>query len=92
MQKEGEDGSSCGKRYSQSMVTAELQRLAEKQAARQYSPASHINLLTQQVWTVWNAKELFAPGDGINRVLSPSLTSLFPLCVCLLNEYWLVTS
>ncbi|XP_047396791.1 tubulin polyglutamylase TTLL5 isoform X15 [Sciurus carolinensis] len=49
MQKEGEDGSSYGKRYSQSMVTAELQRLAEKQAARQYSPASHISLLTQQV-------------------------------------------
>uniref|UniRef100_A0A8D2DN52 Tubulin--tyrosine ligase-like protein 5 n=1 Tax=Sciurus vulgaris TaxID=55149 RepID=A0A8D2DN52_SCIVU len=49
MQKEGEDGSSYGKRYNQSMVTAELQRLAEKQAARQYSPASHISLLTQQV-------------------------------------------
>lgn len=31
------------------MVTAELQRLAEKQAARQYSPSTHISLLTQQV-------------------------------------------
>ncbi|XP_063500240.1 tubulin polyglutamylase TTLL5 isoform X32 [Symphalangus syndactylus] len=48
-QKEGEDASLYSKRYNQSMVTAELQRLAEKQAARQYSPSSHINLLTQQV-------------------------------------------
>uniref|UniRef100_A0A2K6GA22 Tubulin--tyrosine ligase-like protein 5 n=1 Tax=Propithecus coquereli TaxID=379532 RepID=A0A2K6GA22_PROCO len=48
-QKEGEDGSLYSKRYSQSMITAELQRLAEKQAARQYSPSSHISLLTQQV-------------------------------------------
>ncbi|XP_006157112.1 tubulin polyglutamylase TTLL5 isoform X12 [Tupaia chinensis] len=48
-QKEGEDGSLYNKRYNPSMVTAELQRLAEKQAARQYSPSSHINLLTQQV-------------------------------------------
>ncbi|XP_035300712.1 tubulin polyglutamylase TTLL5 isoform X16 [Cricetulus griseus] len=47
-QKESEDGS-FNRRYNQSLVTAELQRLAEKQAARQYSPASHINLLTQQV-------------------------------------------
>nr|XP_048305196.1 tubulin polyglutamylase TTLL5 isoform X14 [Myodes glareolus] len=47
-QKEGEDGS-FSRRYNQSLVTAELQRLAEKQAARQYSPATHINLLTQQV-------------------------------------------
>ncbi|KAL1790110.1 tubulin polyglutamylase TTLL5 isoform X6 [Sigmodon hispidus] len=47
-QKEGEDGS-FNRRYNQSLVTAELQRLAEKQAARQYSPASHISLLTQQV-------------------------------------------
>uniref|UniRef100_A0A2R9C5J1 Tubulin--tyrosine ligase-like protein 5 n=1 Tax=Pan paniscus TaxID=9597 RepID=A0A2R9C5J1_PANPA len=48
-QKEGEDASLYSKRYNQSVVTAELQRLAEKQAARQYSPSSHINLLTQQV-------------------------------------------
>ncbi|XP_036169529.1 tubulin polyglutamylase TTLL5 isoform X2 [Myotis myotis] len=49
MQKEGEDVSSYTRRYNQSMVTAELQRLAEKQAARQYSPSTHISLLTQQV-------------------------------------------
>ncbi|XP_033043250.1 tubulin polyglutamylase TTLL5 isoform X11 [Trachypithecus francoisi] len=48
-QKEGEDASLYSKRYNQSIVTAELQRLAEKQAARQYSPSSHINLLTQQM-------------------------------------------
>lgn len=48
-QKEGEDGSSYSRRYNPSMVTAELQRLAEKQAARQYSPSTHISLLTQQV-------------------------------------------
>ncbi|XP_029808034.1 tubulin polyglutamylase TTLL5 [Suricata suricatta] len=47
--KEGEDGSPSSKRYNPSMVTAELQRLAEKQAARQYSPSTHISLLTQQV-------------------------------------------
>ncbi|XP_062944929.1 tubulin polyglutamylase TTLL5 isoform X7 [Cynocephalus volans] len=48
-QKEGEDGSSYSRRFNHSVVTAELQRLAEKQAARQYSPSSHISLLTQQV-------------------------------------------
>ncbi|XP_019495904.1 PREDICTED: tubulin polyglutamylase TTLL5 isoform X8 [Hipposideros armiger] len=48
-QKEGEDGPSYSRRYSQHMVSAELQRLAEKQAARQYSPSTHISLLTQQV-------------------------------------------
>nr|KAF6394157.1 tubulin tyrosine ligase like 5 [Pipistrellus kuhlii] len=48
-QKEGEDVPSYSRRYNQSMVTAELQRLAEKQAARQYSPSTHISLLTQQV-------------------------------------------
>ncbi|XP_054944603.1 tubulin polyglutamylase TTLL5 isoform X5 [Physeter macrocephalus] len=48
-QKEGEDGSSYSRRYNPSTVTAELQRLAEKQAARQYSPSTHVSLLTQQV-------------------------------------------
>uniref|UniRef100_A0A452RDI9 Tubulin--tyrosine ligase-like protein 5 n=1 Tax=Ursus americanus TaxID=9643 RepID=A0A452RDI9_URSAM len=48
-QREGEDGSPYSRRYNPSMVTAELQRLAEKQAARQYSPSTHISLLTQQV-------------------------------------------
>ncbi|XP_065608058.1 tubulin polyglutamylase TTLL5 [Cyrtonyx montezumae] len=44
-----EDASSLGKRYSPSMVVAELQQLAEKQAACQYSPPSHASLLTQQL-------------------------------------------
>ncbi|XP_034498996.1 tubulin polyglutamylase TTLL5 isoform X11 [Ailuropoda melanoleuca] len=48
-QREEEDGSPYSRRYNPSMVTAELQRLAEKQAARQYSPSTHISLLTQQV-------------------------------------------
>ncbi|KAM6134177.1 LOW QUALITY PROTEIN: tubulin polyglutamylase TTLL5 [Phoenicopterus ruber ruber] len=47
--KDAEDTSSPGKRYSPSMVAAELQQLAEKQAACQYSPPSHISLLTQQL-------------------------------------------
>lgn len=49
MTKDGEDSSSLSKRYSHTIVAAELQRLAEKQAARQYSPPSHISLLTQQL-------------------------------------------
>uniref|UniRef100_A0A8B9MMB2 Tubulin--tyrosine ligase-like protein 5 n=1 Tax=Accipiter nisus TaxID=211598 RepID=A0A8B9MMB2_9AVES len=49
MYKDAEDTSSQGKRYSPSMVAAELQQLAEKQAACQYSPPSHISILTQQV-------------------------------------------
>lgn len=47
--KDAENSSSQGRRYNHSTVAAELQRLAEKQAARQYSPPSHISLLTQQV-------------------------------------------
>ncbi|KAJ7345019.1 hypothetical protein JRQ81_000969 [Phrynocephalus forsythii] len=42
------DGEDC-RRYNHGVVAAELQRLAEKQAARQYSPPSHISLLTQQL-------------------------------------------
>ncbi|XP_037756645.1 tubulin polyglutamylase TTLL5 isoform X6 [Chelonia mydas] len=47
--KDAENSSSQGRRYNHSIVAAELQRLAEKQAARQYSPPSHISLLTQQL-------------------------------------------
>ncbi|KAM6311735.1 tubulin polyglutamylase TTLL5 [Aegotheles albertisi] len=49
MHKDAEDTSSQSKLYSPSMVAAELQQLAEKQAACQYSPPSHISLLTQQL-------------------------------------------
>ncbi|XP_025912953.1 tubulin polyglutamylase TTLL5 isoform X4 [Apteryx rowi] len=47
--KDAEDTSCHGKHYSPSMVAAELQQLAEKQATRQYSPLSHISLLRQQL-------------------------------------------
>ncbi|XP_075782956.1 tubulin polyglutamylase TTLL5 isoform X4 [Pelodiscus sinensis] len=47
--KDEENSSSQSRRYNHSIVAAELQRLAEKQAARQYSPPSHISLLTQQL-------------------------------------------
>ncbi|XP_057588741.1 tubulin polyglutamylase TTLL5 isoform X5 [Hippopotamus amphibius kiboko] len=76
-QREGEDGSSHSKRYNPSMVTAELQRLAEKQAARQYSPSTHISLLTQQVTNlnlasgVINRSSASTP-PTLRPVLSPS--------------------
>lgn len=79
-QKEGEEVS-FNRRYNQSLVTAELQRLAEKQAARQYSPASHISLLTQQVGADQAATELCGSeswGAGA-RHTGPSVTLLF-LC------------
>ncbi|XP_034624373.1 tubulin polyglutamylase TTLL5 isoform X5 [Trachemys scripta elegans] len=47
--KDAENSSSQSRRYNHSIVAAELQRLAEKQATRQYSPPSHISLLTQQL-------------------------------------------
>ncbi|XP_039392654.1 tubulin polyglutamylase TTLL5 isoform X3 [Mauremys reevesii] len=47
--KDAENSSSHSRRYNHSIVAAELQRLAEKQATRQYSPPSHISLLTQQL-------------------------------------------
>ncbi|XP_076979235.1 tubulin polyglutamylase TTLL5 isoform X15 [Tamandua tetradactyla] len=76
-QKEGEDGSSYSRRYSQSMVTAELQRLAEKQAARQYSPSSHITLLTQQVTNLNLASGVVSRSSAstpptLRPVISPS--------------------
>ncbi|XP_045144107.1 tubulin polyglutamylase TTLL5 [Echinops telfairi] len=76
--REGEDSSSCNKRYSQSMVTAELQRLAEKQAARQYSPSSHISLLTQQVTNLNLASGVISRSSAstpptLRPVISPSV-------------------
>lgn len=49
MHKDAEQASSQGKRHGPSVVAAELQQLAEKQAACQYSSPSHVSLLTQQV-------------------------------------------
>ncbi|XP_060243867.1 tubulin polyglutamylase TTLL5 isoform X2 [Meriones unguiculatus] len=75
-QKEGEEGS-FNRRYNQSLVTAELQRLAEKQAARQYSPASHISLLTQQVTNLNLASSVINRSSAstpptLRPVISPS--------------------
>ncbi|XP_047650852.1 tubulin polyglutamylase TTLL5 isoform X10 [Phacochoerus africanus] len=72
-QKEGEDGSSYSRRYNPSMVTAELQRLAEKQAARHYSPSTHISLLTQQVTNLNLASGI------INRSSASTPPSLRPV-------------
>ncbi|NXK55035.1 TTLL5 polyglutamylase, partial [Chauna torquata] len=56
--------SSQGKRYSPSMVAAELQQLAEKQAACQYSPPSHISLLTQQLSSLNLASGALSKGNA----------------------------
>ncbi|KAM9202494.1 tubulin polyglutamylase TTLL5 isoform 2-T2 [Dugong dugon] len=77
-EREGEDGSSYSKRYNQSVVTAELQRLAEKQAARQYSPSSHISLLTQQVTNLNLASGVISRSSAstpptLQPVISPSV-------------------
>ncbi|XP_006884839.1 PREDICTED: tubulin polyglutamylase TTLL5 [Elephantulus edwardii] len=76
-QREGEDTSAFSKRYSQTMVTAELQRLAEKQAARQYSPSSHISLLSQQVTNLNLASGVLSRSSAsappnLRPVISPS--------------------
>ncbi|EHH28061.1 hypothetical protein EGK_18400, partial [Macaca mulatta] len=84
-QKEGEDASLHSKRYNQSMVTAELQRLAEKQAARQYSPSSHINLLTQQVTNLNLATGI------INRSSASTPPTLRPI-ISPSGPTWLVQS
>ncbi|XP_010281534.1 PREDICTED: tubulin polyglutamylase TTLL5, partial [Phaethon lepturus] len=64
MHKDAEDTSSQGKCYSPSMVAAELQQLAEKQAACQYSPPSHISLLTQQLTNLNLASGAISKGNA----------------------------
>ncbi|XP_042669124.1 tubulin polyglutamylase TTLL5 isoform X2 [Centrocercus urophasianus] len=59
-----EDAPSLGKRYSPSMVAAELQQLAEKQSACQYSPPSHISLLTQQLTSLNLASGAVGKGNA----------------------------
>ncbi|NWU48315.1 TTLL5 polyglutamylase, partial [Dromas ardeola] len=59
-----EDTSSQSKRYSPSMVAAELQQLSEKQAACQYSPPSHISLLTQQLTNLNLASGAISKGNA----------------------------
>ncbi|NWQ79984.1 TTLL5 polyglutamylase, partial [Columbina picui] len=62
--KDAEDASSKGKHYSHSMVAAELQQLAEKHAACQYSPPSHISLLTQQLTNLNLASGAISKGNA----------------------------
>ncbi|XP_032300518.1 tubulin polyglutamylase TTLL5 isoform X4 [Coturnix japonica] len=81
MNKGTEDAPSLGKRYSPSMVAAELQQLAEKQAACQYSPPSHISLLTQQLTSLNLASGAVSKG---NAAMPPSYRSALnrkgPVC------------
>ncbi|XP_075568755.1 tubulin polyglutamylase TTLL5 isoform X2 [Pelecanus crispus] len=63
MHKDAED-TSLGKRYSPSMVAAELQQLAEKQAACQYSPPSHMSILTQQLTNLNLASGAISKGNA----------------------------
>ncbi|XP_073098201.1 tubulin polyglutamylase TTLL5 isoform X3 [Manis javanica] len=80
-QKEGEDGSSYSKWYDQSMVTAELQRLAEKQAARQYSPSTPISLLTQQVTNLNMASDVTSRNSASTPpTLRPVIRPSGPTC------------
>ncbi|XP_062433499.1 tubulin polyglutamylase TTLL5 isoform X2 [Rhea pennata] len=62
--KDAEDASCHGKHYSPSMVAAELQQLTEKQATRQYSPPSHISLLTQQLTNLNLASGAISKGSA----------------------------
>ncbi|XP_071665554.1 tubulin polyglutamylase TTLL5 isoform X5 [Patagioenas fasciata] len=62
--KDAEDTSSKGKHYSHSMVAAELQHLAEKHAACQYSPPSHISLLTRQLTNLNLASGAISKGNA----------------------------
>ncbi|KFR00479.1 Tubulin polyglutamylase TTLL5, partial [Opisthocomus hoazin] len=64
MHKDAEEPASQGKRYRPGVVAAELQQLAEKQAACQYSPPSHISLLTQQLTNLNLASGAISKGNG----------------------------
>ncbi|NXU78050.1 TTLL5 polyglutamylase, partial [Oreotrochilus melanogaster] len=64
MHKDMENTSSQGKCYSPSMVAAELQQLTEKQAACQYSPVSHISLLTEQLTNLNLASGAISKGNA----------------------------
>ncbi|NWH85420.1 TTLL5 polyglutamylase, partial [Aegithalos caudatus] len=56
--------SSQGKRHGPSVAAAELQQLAEKQAACQCSPPSHISLLTQQLTNLDLASGAISKGNA----------------------------
>ncbi|NXB22172.1 TTLL5 polyglutamylase, partial [Rhagologus leucostigma] len=59
-----EHASSQGKRHGPSVVAAELQQLAEKQAACQYSPPSHVSLLTEQLTNLDLASGAISKGNA----------------------------
>ncbi|NXA98535.1 TTLL5 polyglutamylase, partial [Melanocharis versteri] len=59
-----EHTSSQGKRHGPSVVAAELQQLAEKQAACQYSPPSHVSLLAQQLTNLDLASGAISKGNA----------------------------
>ncbi|NWQ63616.1 TTLL5 polyglutamylase, partial [Neopipo cinnamomea] len=61
---EAEYTSSQGKCHGPSMAAVELQQLAEKQAACQYSPPSHISLLTQQLTNLNLASGAISKGNA----------------------------
>ncbi|XP_069714680.1 tubulin polyglutamylase TTLL5 isoform X2 [Phaenicophaeus curvirostris] len=63
MHKDAEDPSSQGKGYRRRVVATEMQQLAEKQAACQYSPPSHISLLTQQLTNLNLASGAISKGN-----------------------------
>ncbi|XP_014745556.1 PREDICTED: tubulin polyglutamylase TTLL5 isoform X3 [Sturnus vulgaris] len=64
MHKDAEHASSQGKRHGPSVVAAELQQLAEKQTACQYSPPSHVSLLTQQLSSLDLASGVISKGNA----------------------------
>ncbi|KFW81861.1 Tubulin polyglutamylase TTLL5 [Manacus vitellinus] len=64
MQKETEYTSSQSKCHGPSMAAAELQQLTEKQAACQYSPPSHVSLLTQQLTNLNLASGAISKGNA----------------------------
>ncbi|NXI88767.1 TTLL5 polyglutamylase, partial [Rhipidura dahli] len=59
-----EHTSSQGKRHGPSVAAAELQQLAEKQGACQYSSPSHVSLLTQQLTNLDLASGAISKGNA----------------------------
>ncbi|KAM7023963.1 tubulin polyglutamylase TTLL5 isoform 3-T4 [Acridotheres tristis] len=64
MHKDAEHASSQGKRHGPNVVAAELQQLAEKQTACQYSSPSHVSLLTQQLSSLDLASGAISKGNA----------------------------
>ncbi|XP_015485446.1 tubulin polyglutamylase TTLL5 isoform X3 [Parus major] len=64
MHKDAEHTSSQGKSHGPSVAAAELQQLEEKQAACQYSPPSHISVLTQQLTNLDLASGAISKGNA----------------------------